>query len=273
MIVPPIKCQGIKTKLVDWIKDKLPKSYDIWYEPFMGSGVVGFNIQPKKAIFCDTNPHIMRFYNDIKEGKLNSHKIKIFLAEESIKLSKYADEYYKEVRSRFNQSPNSYDFIFLNRCCFNGMMRFNGKGGFNVPFCKKNDRLSKAYITKISNQIKNIEILLSLYDYQFIVQSFDKTIKMAGENDIIYSDPPYIDRYSDYFNSWQQDDEELLFKSLSKTQSRFILSTWHHNKYRSNVYIEKYWSKFNIYTKGHFYHLGAKEDNRNAMIEALVTNF
>jgi DNA adenine methylase len=37
--------------------------------------------------------------------------------------------------------------------------------------------------------------------------------------------------------------------------------------------IAKYWSKFNLVTKDHFYHSGAKEENRNAVVEALVMNF
>ena len=106
----------------------------------MGSGVVGFNIKPNKAIFCDTNPYIINFYNDIKTGVITSDKMKLFLLSESIKLNKYSNDYYMEVRERFNKNPNSYDFIFLNRSCFNGMMRFNSKGNFNVPFCKKNNR-------------------------------------------------------------------------------------------------------------------------------------
>ena len=66
IIVPPIKCQGIKTKLVNDIRKQIPINFNgIWIEPFMGSGVVGFNIQPKKAIFADTNPHLINFYNDI----------------------------------------------------------------------------------------------------------------------------------------------------------------------------------------------------------------
>ena len=28
MIIPPIKCQGIKTKLTEWIKNKLPENYN-----------------------------------------------------------------------------------------------------------------------------------------------------------------------------------------------------------------------------------------------------
>ena len=273
MIIPPIKCQGIKTKLTEWIKNKLPENYNIWYEPFMGSGVVGFNIKPNKAIFCDTNPYIINFYNDIKTGVITSDKMKLFLLSESIKLNKYSNDYYMEVRERFNKNPNSYDFIFLNRSCFNGMMRFNSKGNFNVPFCKKNNIFSRSYITKIVNQIKNIEMLLETYDYQFTTQSFNNTINYATKNDIIYCDPPYIDRYSDYFNAWRHDDEVSLFNMLLNTKSKFILSTWHHNKYRKNSYIDIYWNSFNIDLKEHFYYIGGKEHNRNTVIEALVTNF
>ncbi|MDR1337845.1 MAG: Dam family site-specific DNA-(adenine-N6)-methyltransferase [Rickettsiales bacterium] len=273
VIIPPIKCQGIKSKLVDWITKKTPKKYNVWYEPFMGSGVVGFNIRPKKAVFGDTNPNLVNFYNDIKNGVISYEKMRQFLVEEGKKLSEFGDDYYKQVRARFNIQPNSYDFLFLNRSCFNGMMRFNGKGGFNVPFCKKPNRFSQAYITKITNQIKNISALIQMHDWQFVCDTFENTIKKAKPSDIIYCDPPYIDRYSDYFNSWTEIDEQKLFDLLDKGKARFILSTWHHNKYRQNKYIDSLWSKFNVDTKNHFYHLGASEDNRNEMVEALITNF
>ena len=60
VFVPPLKIQGIKTKLVPLIKSTVMLHKDsLWIEPFMGSGVVGFNIAPSRAIFSDTNPHIM----------------------------------------------------------------------------------------------------------------------------------------------------------------------------------------------------------------------
>jgi DNA adenine methylase len=59
IFIPPIKCQGIKTKLVPTIKHIAETvNYDRWIEPFFGSGVVGFNIRPKIAIFADSNPHL-----------------------------------------------------------------------------------------------------------------------------------------------------------------------------------------------------------------------
>jgi DNA adenine methylase len=33
------------------------------------------------------------------------------------------------------------------------------------------------------------------------------------------------------------------------------------------------WKKFHVITKEHFCHIGAKESNRSAMLEALVLNF
>jgi DNA adenine methylase len=275
IIVPPIKCQGIKTKLVEWIKYKLAPSFEqgIWYEPFMGSGVVGFNVQPRNAIFSDTNPHLIRFYNDIKDGKITHQNICQYLKNENDKLLSGADEYYKQVRQRFNDKPNSFDFIFLNRSCFNGMMRFNSKGKFNVPFCKKPNRFAKSYITKITNQVKNISDLIKLNNYSFLCCDFADLISKANKNDIIYCDPPYIDRYCDYFNSWNEDDENRLFEVLNKTKAKFLLSTWDHNKYRQNHYIKQLWSDFIIDTKEHFYHLGASQKNRNAMTEAIVSNF
>lgn len=273
IIVPPIKCQGIKTKLVEWIIETIPNFSGIWYEPFMGSGVVGFNVKPKKAYFSDSNPHIIQFYNDIKNNIITPSLMKEFLENESEKLNIGSDDYYKKVRQRFNKNPNSYDFLFLNRACFNGMMRFNSNGEFNVPFCKKPNRFAQAYITKIINQIDNVQSIIQYNDYEFSINNFEEIIIKANHNDLIYCDPPYIDRYSDYFNSWNSEDEKELYNVLKNTNSKFILSTWSHNKYRINTYIQKYWNNFNIKKKNHFYYLGAKENNRNEMVEALIYNY
>ena len=272
--VPPIKCQGIKTKLVTWIKAVIPDNFTgTWIEPFMGSGVVAYNVKPEKAILCDTNPHLIRFYNSIKNGEITYDLVSIFLKAEGKKLKKEGQNYYYEVRERFNNKKEPLDFLFLNRSCFNGMIRFNKKGGFNVPFCRKPQRFEQAYITKIVNQVSYVQTLLNYYDYEFKCQSFETTVMNATDNDIIYCDPPYIGRYADYFNSWEKKHEIKLNELLNKSESRFILSTWHSNDYRENKYLNTIWSKFNILTREHFYHIGGFEKNRNPMLEALVTNF
>ena len=94
-----------------------------------------------------------------------------------------------------------------------------------------------------------------------------------SKQDFVYCDPPYFGRYVDYYNGWTEKDEIALYEALCNTKAKFILSTWHHNDYRENSYIKSLWAHFSILTREHFYHVGGKEENRNPMIEALVTNF
>lgn len=277
VIVPPIKSQGIKTKLVPWIMDIAPKTDGKWIEPFLGTGVVAFNSGYKKAILNDTNPHIINFYKKIQGEIITAPLMKQYLEKEGELLSKAENngyEHYLKIRSRFNIEFSPYDFIFLSRAGFNGMMRFGRKGNWNIPFCKKPDRFAQAYITKITNQVSMVsQIIKPEPDWAFYNKSFADIIPLATENDVIYCDPPYYGRYVDYFNGWTEKDEEHLFELLNNTKAKFILSTWHHNDWRENEMIKKFWGKFNVVTKDHFYHSGGNIENRRTIVEALVCNF
>ncbi len=277
IIIPPIKSQGIKTKLVPWIMGLAPKTIGKWVEPFLGTGVVAFNSGYEKAILSDTNPHIINFYKGVQCGEITAKLMKQYLEKEGQLLSRAGNngyDHYLRVRARFNSEYSPYDFIFLSRAGFNGMMRFNKKGDWNIPFCKKPSRFARAYITKISNQISVVSgIIKPEPEWIFYNKSFADIIPLATENDVIYCDPPYYGRYVDYYNGWTEQDEELLFSLLSKTKAKFILSTWHHNDWRKNEMVNKYWNNFNLVTKDHFYHSGGNIENRRTVVEALVCNF
>lgn len=277
MIVPPIKSQGIKTKLVPWIMDvvKIAQPKGRWIEPFLGTGVVAFNSGFKEALLSDTNPHIINFYKSIQDNTITPAIVRRYLEEEGKKLLT-ADEkgyaHFRIVRDRFNENFAPLDFLFLSRAGFNGMMRFGGKGNWNIPFCKKPNRFAQSYVTKIVNQVVKVRLVID-DNWVFINKNFADVIPLACKGDIIYCDPPYFGRYVDYYNGWTEQDEELLFNLLRETEAKFILSTWHHNDYRSNKMIKKFWKRFNIVTKDHFYHSGGNIENRRKIIEALVCNF
>jgi DNA adenine methylase len=278
VIVPPIKSQGIKTKLVPWIMDLAPQLSGKWIEPFLGTGVVAFNSGSSRAILNDTNPHLINFYKGLQQKEITAQSVKKYLENEGEMLKKapnHGYEHYLKVRSRFNSGEFSpYDFVFLSRAGFNGMMRFGSKGNWNIPFCKKPDRFSQAYITKIYNQVANVaQIIQPEPDWVFHNKSFTEIIPLATADDVIYCDPPYFGRHADYYNSWKEHDEQLLFELLSQTKAKFILSTWHHNDWRQNEMIDKLWNKFNVLTKDHFYHNGGNLENRRTIVEALVCNF
>ncbi len=273
IFVPPIKSQGIKTKLVEWINSSVKDiRFDRWVEPFMGTGVVAFNVRPPKALLCDSNPHLITFYKAIQNKEITPSKVKDHLTSEGRLLLKSGGQYYYEVRERFNNQGCPLDFLFLSRSCFNGMMRFNSKGGFNVPFCRKPDRFAPALITKITNQVGYISQIIDSGNYEFRNQDFKNTLKEIGSSDFVYSDPPYIGRHVDYFDSWSEEEEIILNQNLVNSNVNFIISTWLSNKYRVNDYVFSIWSDCFISTKEHFYHVGGKEINRNAVYEALLSN-
>jgi len=269
--VPPIKCQGIKTKLVSFIIESIQWSSEgRWVEPFIGSGVVALNVAPKRALLTDINIHVIRFYNDIRNDVITPKIVREYLKEHGEVLSRVGEPYYYEVRERFNNNPNSLDFLFLNRSCFNGVIRFNAKGRFNVPFGKKPERFRPGYITKIVNQVTHLTSLIKTRDWEFRVSDWRDTLAEARSNDFVYADPPYIGRHTDYFNKWTERDAVDLLNSLKGLRCGFALSTWSQNRYRINPSLPLDDPDVIIKTIDHFYHVGPTESLRNPMVEALI---
>lgn len=269
--VPPLKIQGIKTKAIPFIRDSVDWSgAGRWIEPFVGSGVVPFNIKPQSALLGDANPHLIRFYTAIQAGTVTSATVRAFLEQEGACLRHDGQEHYYRVRDRFNETGDPHDFLFVNRACFNGLVRFNKKGRFNTPFCRKPDRFRPAYITKICNQVQRAADSMVGNAWEFVCGDWDEILSEAREGDFVYCDPPYAGRFTDYFNSWTDDDATQLEESLKALPCPFLYSMWSENKYRKNDRLHDAFSGYEIRTFSHFYHLGATEDLRNGMTEALV---
>jgi len=271
--VPPIKCQGIKTKLVPFIFRSIrwEAADDArWIEPFLGSGVVAFNFAPERALLADTNHHIINLYKAIQEGEIDGGKVREFLESEGKKLARGGAAYYYEVRERFNERGSPFDFLFLNRSCFNGVMRFNRNGKFNVPFGHKPERFAPAYVTKIVNQVNWASRQMRDKNWRFECARWDQVLSDAQPDDFVYLDPPYIGRHTDYFNSWDESEAVRLANCAKALPCGFALSMWLENRHRRNVHIDECWSGLELRVCSHFYHVGSSEDLRNEMDEALI---
>ncbi len=271
--VPPIKCQGIKTKLVPFIFNSIVLEPDLharWIEPFLGSGVVALNLAPHRALLADLNPHIINFYKAIQSGELESGELREFLCSEGERLAQRGADYYYEVRDRFNHKNSPFDFIFLNRSCFNGVMRFNRNGEFNVPFGHKPQRFAPAYITKIVNQVNWAANQMKDKDWELRVASWKEILSEAKATDFVYLDPPYIGRHTDYVNSWSNAEAENLAQVTRALPCGFALSMWLENRHRKNTHIDDYWPGLELRICSHFYHVGSTENLRNQIDEALV---
>lgn len=271
ILVPPIKCQGIKTKIVPFIKEKVIRNENgMWIEPFVGTGVVAFNIVPQNALLCDKNKYIIALYQGIQNETITSKTVREFLEHHGSILEQYGAAYYKKMRDDFNQNGNPLYFLFLNRSDFNGMIRFNRRGEFNVPFCQKPNRFSKAYITKICNQVEHTAKIMQRKNWVFKHCSWQEAFENATEDDYIYLDPPYIGRDTSYVGEWPESEAIQLAEFAHKTPANVCLSMWKENEFRRNEHLFEYWSDFIWHEQEHFYHIGAKEANRHPIIEVLA---
>jgi DNA adenine methylase len=271
--VPPIKCQGIKTKLVPFIFDHLiwdEGTEGRWIEPFLGSGVVVMNLAPQRALLADTNAHVIGFYRAIQRGEITQAVLRDYLESEGRKLEAGGADHYYKVRQRFNEQGSPFDFLFLNRSCFNGVMRFNLQGEFNVPFGHKPLRFTRAYVTKIVNQVGWVACQMQGKEWEFRVGRWDEVLQEAREPDFIYLDPPYIGRHTDYYNAWDEEQAERLARATCDLPCGFAASMWLENRHRKNSHVERCWAHVEMRVCSHFYHVGSTERLRNEMDEALL---
>ena len=164
-IVPFVKWAGGKRQLLSQIQERMPENYNHYFEPFVGGGAVFFGTQPSKALINDINKALINTYlricNSPKEFLSEVNKIDSEMWEDG-------KQYYYSIRERYNDKlmKSEYDvelaalFVFLNKHCFNGLYRVNGKGLFNVPY--NNSRrasVEENVIWAVSEYLQNITIL------------------------------------------------------------------------------------------------------------------
>ena len=126
---PIVKWSGGKKDELNHILPHIPSSYSTYLEPFIGGGAVYFNLNPKKAVINDVHKELIDFYQSIKNG--NSIDIYNFMKEHPNE-----EETYYLVRSYNNNNvlDNAKRFYYLRKTCYRGMLRYNKKGEFNIPF-------------------------------------------------------------------------------------------------------------------------------------------
>lgn len=201
-IAPFIKWAGGKRQLLAQIKERLPESFHRYYEPFVGGGAVVFELLPENAVINDINRALVNAYRQI------CHSPDEFLQETGrLDDGMWEDgkEYYYSLRKRYNDKlmKEEFDlelaalFVFVNKHCFNGLYRVNGKGQFNVPY--NNSRLASVdeeSIRAISAYLKKITIMEG---------DFEQACAEAKKGDFLFLDSPYAPLNPDSFESYTKE--------------------------------------------------------------------
>ena len=94
---------------------------------------------------------------------------------------------YTQTLASYNENPNSLDLVFISRTCYGGVIRFTKKGKMSTPMGPHKP------IPPGSFKERMILWRSRVKDTKFIAASFEDTMSQAGQDDIVYCDPPYVD--------------------------------------------------------------------------------
>ena len=263
---PFLKWAGGKRWFVHHHAQLFPKTFNRYFEPFLGGGAVYFHLQPRQAVLADINPDVIAAYRAVKEQWVGLKK--------SLSYHQRAhdedEDYYYEVRDRAPTKlvPRASRMIYLNRTCFNGIYRVNKQGFFNVP------RGSKDEVLLDSDNFKAMSALLAGADLR--VSDFEGVINEAGEDDLILADPPYTVRhnfngfiqYNEVLFSWA--DQERLASALKRAASRgakIVATNANHHCVRS---LYNSWD-FLTHSVSRFSQISADVASRRQFEELVIT--
>lgn len=178
-----LKWAGGKYTLSDTIGKMLPKGRRL-IEPFAGAGSIFLNTRYPGYLLNDINKDLINLYKTLQQTpeQFIEDARKLFTPEYNV-----SEEYY-QIRKQFNDTDDPYIrsllFLYMNRHGYNGLCRYNSKGGYNVPFGK----YKRPYFPE--------KELLYFVEHgqhaEFVCESYRDTFARAEDGDVIYCDPPYV---------------------------------------------------------------------------------
>jgi len=222
---PLVKWPGGKRNLLRDILPLLPRAFNRYYEPFVGSGALFFAMQPTKATLSDTNVELINLYAQVRDRPFDLINL--------LKKFRNSEEFYYKIRSRLPRMPISRAarFLYLLNLSFNGIHRVNLRGVFNVPYGFKSHLATydEARIHATSRALASVTLR---------AVDFAKATGRAQEGDLVYFDPPYsvahanngFVKYNEKIFSW--DDQVRLAahaKELANRGCHVYVSNAHHS--------------------------------------------
>ena len=270
---PFTKWTGGKRQLLPVIRELMPKTYNRYFEPFVGGGALFFDLAPKDAVINDFNAELINCYQQIKDNP--QELIEILKVHQKYN----SKEYYLDLRSAdrderidmMSEVQRAARILYMLRVDFNGLYRVNSKNQFNVPYGRyKNPKIvDENLVSDISTYLNNNQIEIKKGD-------FEKAVLDVQPVDFVYFDPPYIPlSETSAFTSYTHEgfsfaDQVRLrdaFKRLSDTGAYVMLSN------SSSALVEELYKDFNIHYVEATRTNGAKSSSRGKISEIIVTNY
>lgn len=242
-VAPFLKWAGGKRQLLNQIKERMPKEYNDYYEPFIGGGAVLFELQPEKATINDINTSLINVYRQVK---YNTEEFIELVNKLDSEMWEDGKEYYLNIREKYNDKllKEEYDlelaalFTFMNKHCFNGLYRVNKKGLFNVPYNKsRRTSIEEDAVRETAKYLKTVNILEG---------DFEEACKGAKKGDFIFFDSPYAPLNPTSFEAYTKEGFDVeshkrlaeLYDELTE-RGCYCMLTNHNTEFINELYSNK----------------------------------
>lgn len=191
---PPLKWAGGKRWLLPHLRPLWePYRHRRLVEPFCGGLAVTLGLLPERALLSDINPHPVNFYQWLRRGL----RITLPMRNDAALYYAHRERFNRLIAAGGQESREAAElFYYLNRTGYNGLCRFNRRGGFNVPFGRH---------SQINYTADFAEYAPILAQWTFVSGDFEAVPLDA--NDVIYADPPFdvpFTQYSKEVFGWAQ---------------------------------------------------------------------
>jgi DNA adenine methylase len=257
---------GGKYRSLSQILPKFPKEFKTYYEPFMGSGVVFFNLKPQDAILNDAEYNLVTMFRSVRD-----HCEEVW---GELKVLKNDPLTYYDVRSAFNDESDfrpgrkAAQFIYMNKCGFNGLYRVNKKGAVNVSYGKRpgSPHQDISSLRACSEILQNTRIMNT--DYKEI-------LGMTRCGDFVYLDPPYYKEAENSFTGYNatpfsEEDHERLALECKFMSSRGVLFAQSNS---DTEFVRNLYKQYNIYPIYTSRTVSVDTSSRGPVTEVLITNY
>lgn len=207
---PLFKYIGSKYRSAEKIASYFPKRFKTYYEPFAGSLAVLGAIKPSSSVAGDIVKPLIDLWilAQRQPDKLLSSYEKNYNL-----YIKDRQTVYENIKESFNKNNNPYDFLFISRTCYGGVIRFRKDGYLSTPIGCHHPISPES----LAQRMKVWSSIIS--NTCFFHSSFEDTIEKAGSGDLIYCDPPYSDTQKILYGA-QSFSLNDLFQCLQKAKSR-----------------------------------------------------
>lgn len=221
MIPALLKWIGNKQRFASTIVAYMPETFRFYYEPFLGSGAVMAELLDsdanklfphfERAYGSDILPFLIDIFNLVRD---NPSALTDYYHEQINLYYKNPVEQYDNIRNRFNEQHNPYDFLLLSRTCYSGVIRFRKVDGYMSTPRGPHKPIDPATFEK---RVSQWNILLQ--KATFNCESYTFAMDKAGEGDVVYCDPPYTHSQSIIYGA-QDFNIHTLWEKIAECKQR-----------------------------------------------------